>query len=62
MSKFKMMKPELKDGFSWRGLGQVAVIGAAISYGFAGIFGKRLKKTSPVVNSAGMLICSSYDI
>ena len=54
-----MMKPELKDGFSWRGLGQVAVIGAAVSYGFAGIFGKRLKKTSPVVNSAGMLICSS---
>lgn len=54
-----MMKPELKDGFSWRGLGQVAVLGAAVSYGVAGIFGKRFKKTSPVVNSAGMLICSS---
>ena len=54
-----MMKPELKDGFSWRGLGQVAVIGAAVSYGFAGIFGKRLNKTSPAVNSAGMLTCSS---
>jgi drug/metabolite transporter (DMT)-like permease len=54
-----MMKPELKDGFSWRGLGQVAVLGAAVSYSFAGIFGKRFKKTSPVVNSAGMLICSS---
>ena len=54
-----MMKPELKNGFSWRGLGQVAVIGAAVSYGFAGIFGKRLTKTSPVVNSAGMLICST---
>lgn len=54
-----MMKPELKDGFSWRGLGHIAVLGAAVSYGFAGIFGKRLKQTSPVVNSAGMLICSS---
>ena len=54
-----MMQPELKDGFSWRGLGQVAVIGAAIFYGFAGIFGKRLKNTSPIVNSAGMLTCSS---
>jgi drug/metabolite transporter (DMT)-like permease len=54
-----MMKPELADGFSWRGLGQVAVLGAAVSYGLAGIFGKRFKKTSPVVNSAGMLICSS---
>jgi len=54
-----MIKPELKDGFSWRGLGQVAVLGATISYGFAGIFGKRFKQTSPIVNSAGMLICSS---
>ena len=40
-----MMKSELKDGFSWRGFGQLAVIGAAISYGLAGIFGKRLKNS-----------------
>lgn len=54
-----MLKPELKDGFSWRGLGQVAVLGAATSYGLAGIFGKRFKNSSPVVSSAGMLIGSS---
>jgi drug/metabolite transporter (DMT)-like permease len=54
-----MLQPELKDGFSWRGLGQVAVLGAAVSYGLAGIFGKRFKKASPVINAAGMLICSS---
>lgn len=54
-----MLQPELKNGFSWRGLGQVAVLGAAASYGLAGVFGKRFKKTAPVVNSAGMLICSS---
>jgi drug/metabolite transporter (DMT)-like permease len=54
-----MLQPELKDGFSWRGLGQVAVLVAAVSYSLAGIFGKRFKKTSPVVNAAGMLICSS---
>lgn len=54
-----MMQPELKGGFSWRGLGQVAVLGATVSYGCAGIFGKRFKKISPVVNSAGMLVCSS---
>jgi drug/metabolite transporter (DMT)-like permease len=54
-----MMQPELKEGFSWRGLGQAAVLGAAISYSLAGIFGKRFKAISPVVNSAGMLICSS---
>jgi drug/metabolite transporter (DMT)-like permease len=54
-----MMKPELTDGFSWRGLGQFAVLGAAVSYSLAGIFGKRFKHTSPVVSSAGMLIGSS---
>jgi drug/metabolite transporter (DMT)-like permease len=54
-----MMSPELKNGFSWRGFGQLAVIGASVSYSFAGIFGKRFKKESPVATSAGMLICSS---
>jgi len=42
-----------------RGLGLVAVIGAAISYSFAGIFGKRFKHESPMVTSTGMLICST---
>lgn len=54
-----MFQPELKNGFSWRGLGQLAVLGAALCYGLAGIFGKRLNRTSPVVNSAGMLVCAS---
>jgi drug/metabolite transporter (DMT)-like permease len=56
---YLMLAPELKNGFSWRGLGQIAILGAAVSYSFAGIFGKRFKNLSPVVNSAGMLICSS---
>jgi drug/metabolite transporter (DMT)-like permease len=56
---YVMMQPELKDGFSLRGLGLIAVLGAAISYSFAGIFGKRFKQTTPLVNSAGMLTCSS---
>ena len=56
---YLMMKPELADGFSWRGLGQAAVLGAAISYSFAAIFGKRFKDIPVVVNSAGMLICAS---
>lgn len=54
-----MMAPELIGGFSWRGLGQIAVLGAAVFYSLAGIFGKRFKDLSPVVNSAGMLTCSS---
>ena len=54
-----MMAPDLKDGFSWHGLGQIAIPGATVSYSFAGIYGKRFKDISPVVNSAGMLLCSS---
>lgn len=56
---YLMMKPELTEGFSWRGLGQAAVLGGAASYSFAAIFGKRFKHIPAVVNSAGMLICSS---
>lgn len=56
---YLMMMPELKDGFSWRGLGQAAVLVAALSYSFAGIFGKRFKNIPAIVNSAGMLLCSS---
>ena len=56
---YLMMMPELDNGFGWRGLGQVAVLGAAISYSFSGIFGKRFKHIPAVVNSAGMLLCSS---
>jgi len=56
---FLMMSPELKNGFSWRGLGLIAVIGATISYSLAGIFGKRFKQEPPMVTSTGMLICSA---
>ena len=59
MGVYLMMKPELSDGFSWRGLGQAAVLLAALSYGFAGIFGKRFKEFPAIVNSAGMLLCST---
>jgi len=56
---YLMMSPELRNGFGGRGLGQIAILGAAVSYSFAGIFGKRFKNESPVVTSTGMLICSS---
>jgi drug/metabolite transporter (DMT)-like permease len=55
---YLMMKPELTNGFSWRGLGQAAVLGAAVSYSFTGIF-KRFKNIPAVVNAAGMLLCAS---
>ncbi len=56
---FVLIQPQLKNGFSWQGLGQAAVLVAAICYSLAGIYAKRFKTLSPVVTSAGMLICSS---
>jgi drug/metabolite transporter (DMT)-like permease len=56
---YLMMKPELRDGLSWRGLGQIAVLGAALMYALAGIFAKRFKEESPLSTATGMLICSS---
>ncbi|MEX0583249.1 MAG: DMT family transporter, partial [Sneathiella sp.] len=56
---FIMMQPTLKDGISFESLGQLAILGAALSYGFAGIWGKRLGGSSAMVNAFGMLACSS---
>lgn len=36
-------------------LAQLAVIGAAISYGFAGIYGKRFKDIPPIVTATGQI-------
>jgi drug/metabolite transporter (DMT)-like permease len=41
--------------WSWRNLGQVAVLGAAVSYACAGLYGRRFDGLSPVVAAAGML-------
>ncbi|MZR29843.1 DMT family transporter [Sneathiella litorea] len=54
-----MMQPSLAEGFNLESIGQLAILGAALSYGFAGIWGKRLKGTSALVNAFGMLACSS---
>ena len=56
---FILFQPQMKNGFSWQGLGQTAVLAAAVSYSLAGIYGKRFNTISPIVTSAGMLICSS---
>ncbi len=44
------------DGQVW---GKVAILGAALSYGFAGIYGRRLNRHPTSVAATGMLICSS---
>lgn len=44
------------DGQVW---GKIAILGAALSYGFAGIYGRRLNRHPPSVAAAGMLVCTS---
>ena len=46
--------------FNMQNLGQLAVIAAALSYAFAGVWGKRfLSGYPPVVNALGMLVGST---
>ena len=54
-----MVGPDALRGFSWHGLGQLAVLGAALSYAFAGIFGRRLRSLPTTVAAAGMLTAST---
>ena len=52
--------PEALAGFDLRSLGQIAILGAALSYAFAGVWAKtRMKGLSPLVSAAGMLTASS---
>lgn len=55
-----LMMPTLDQGVSLKSYGQLAVLGAALSYAFAGVWGKRFKSTPPLVNAAGMLICATF--
>lgn len=43
-------------------LAEIAVLGAALSYAFAGIFGRRFRALPPVVTAAGQLTASSVMI
>ncbi|MFV0473244.1 MAG: DMT family transporter, partial [Pikeienuella sp.] len=52
--------PEALTGFDPRALGQLAILGATLSYAFAGVWGKlRLAGLAPAVSAAGMLTGSS---
>lgn len=54
-----MMLPRLEGGITLHGYGQLAVLCAALSYGFSVVWGKRLSLQTPNVNATGMLMCSS---
>jgi drug/metabolite transporter (DMT)-like permease len=49
---------ESLQGFGVHILGQLAILGAAISYSFAAIFGRRFQQFDPIVVAAGM-VCAS---
>ena len=54
-----IMGPGALTNFDLRNLAQLAVLGAALSYSFAGVWGKRyLSQHPPVMNALGML-CGS---
>lgn len=50
---------DLIQGLSASAWAQAAVLGATISYGFAGVFGKRFREHDPIVISTGQLTASS---
>ncbi len=54
-----LMLPTLHAGVSWLSLGQFAALGASVCYAAGVVFGKRFRETSPTVNAAAMLSCST---
>ncbi|MGB0848817.1 MAG: DMT family transporter [Thiolinea sp.] len=56
-----MMGPEVLSGLGANVLGQLAILGAAISYAFAAVFGRRFKgmDLNPIVLAAGQVTMST---
>jgi len=54
-----LVGPSALQGLAAEGLGQLAVLGAALSYAIAAIYGRRLAGLRPAVSSAGMLVAAT---
>lgn len=54
-----LVGPDAFSGLGGSLPGQLAVLAAALSYSFAGVFGRRLKRFAPPVSAAGMLTSST---
>lgn len=54
-----LIGPSALGGLGTESWGQFAVLGAALSYALAGIFGRRLRRFSPMVAAAGMTAVAS---
>ena len=57
-----MVGPAARDGLSGGVLAQLAMLGAAVSYACAGIFGRRFAGTPPLVTAAGQVTASSLTL
>jgi len=51
--------PEALNGLDRHVLGELAVVAAAISYGFAGIFGRRFRGQPPLVTATGQVTATT---
>lgn len=51
--------PDALSGIDSSALAQIAVLCAAVSYSFAGVFGRRFRSISPLVAAAGQVTCST---
>lgn len=54
-----LVGPTGLSDLDWGDLGQLAILGAALSYGLAGIYGRRLSPISPTVIAAGSITASA---
>ena len=54
-----MIGPDALRGPGLNVLAQLAILGAALSYAFAGIFGKRFARLSPYESAAGQVACAT---
>lgn len=51
-----LIGPDALQGFGVQVIAQLAMLGATCSYGFAAVYGRQFKGTSPTVSATGMLI------
>lgn len=54
-----LIGPDALDSLDGQAWGKIAILGAAISYSFAGIYGRRLSRHPTSVAATGMLVASS---
>jgi drug/metabolite transporter (DMT)-like permease len=54
-----MIGPDALRGFSLNLGSEMAILGAALSYGCAGVFGRRFRGLPPLVPAAGQVTCSA---